>query len=132
MKTSPQETLHDCPACGGKNFTAKGLKSHNCARRKAKAQAISVLPPDVRVTLAEIAVILGRMADALAESAANFGGMAGECREINQGLDRLRTAVRPGLPPSTEAPGTLPPEPPASAPPAGGSSPESGPAPEAC
>jgi hypothetical protein len=40
MKT---ETLHDCPRCGTKNFTANGLKQHDCkkhAERNGKALAI--------------------------------------------------------------------------------------------
>jgi hypothetical protein len=34
---SKTETLHDCPVCGRKNFTAKGLKAHRC---KGPAQAL--------------------------------------------------------------------------------------------
>jgi hypothetical protein len=33
------ETLHDCPQCGTKNFTAKGLASHNCAKHAARRDA---------------------------------------------------------------------------------------------
>lgn len=45
------ETLHDCPDFGGKNFTKRGLKSHNCGRRKERAEAgpsgeLTVLPPE--------------------------------------------------------------------------------------
>lgn len=34
------ETLHDCAKCGGKKFTAAGLRSHNCERRAARALVI--------------------------------------------------------------------------------------------
>ena len=43
MKTDEQ--LRDCPACGGNNFTAKGLKSHNCERRQARAKSLKLPAP---------------------------------------------------------------------------------------
>jgi hypothetical protein len=33
------DQLHDCPKCGTKNFTAKGLASHNCAKHAARRDA---------------------------------------------------------------------------------------------
>lgn len=38
------ETLYDCPECGGKNFTARGLTAHACAKRQAKALAVVTTP----------------------------------------------------------------------------------------
>lgn len=33
--------LHDCPKCGTKNFTARGLKAHNCERHQLRAKALA-------------------------------------------------------------------------------------------
>lgn len=37
--SKPDKALHDCPRCGTKNFTTKGLASHNCAKHAARREA---------------------------------------------------------------------------------------------
>lgn len=43
----PVEQLYDCPVCGGRNFTKKGLKAHNCERRKATAKPVCIVSANV-------------------------------------------------------------------------------------
>lgn len=56
------ETLHDCPRCGTKNFTANGLASHNCDKHKARRDAslaVSGRKPLTLATLAELPPVVG-------------------------------------------------------------------------
>ena len=39
-----KEELFDCEKCGGKNFTARGLKAHKCEKRQAKREAAEPAP----------------------------------------------------------------------------------------
>lgn len=46
--TTTTETLHDCPHCGRKNFTARGLKAHVC-KGGADNLSASVSEPDRQI-----------------------------------------------------------------------------------
>lgn len=50
-RAKAKEELHTCPKCGQGNFTARGLKAHNCAKRVAAKKRIA--SPERKAKVAE-------------------------------------------------------------------------------
>lgn len=88
------EALHDCPHCGTKNFTAKGLASHHCAKHAARRDASlavagshAVTPASALATALHLAEMnpeqLAAASRSLLAAEERYDRMSGICATLN-------------------------------------------------